>query len=259
MWTWPDLWSDAVVLLLIAFAVGALIGAVGVGGILLIPALAAFGRLGMHEAMATALFTFTFTGITGTLLFQRKGSIDWRITVPVCAGALLFAFLGAWLNSRMRPQLLGLLLAAVIIFAGIYTLASWRPANRAAFDRRPGAQQALLAGIGSVAGFGSGLTGVGGPALSVPLMVLFGFPALASIGTSQVIQIIAAISGTLGNLKYGAINFALAVPVTCAEVVGVFFGAALAHAVNQLVLRRFVGFLCIPVGVFLIGQALGWF
>jgi uncharacterized protein len=74
-----------VLLLLIAFGVGALIGTVGVGGILLIPALAALGGLGIREAMATALFTFTFTGIAGTLLFQRKGSIDWRITWPVCA------------------------------------------------------------------------------------------------------------------------------------------------------------------------------
>src|SRR5688572_28534961 len=73
-----------VLLLLSAFGVGALIGAVGVGGILLIPALAAFGGLGMREAMATALFTFIFTGVTGTLLYQRKRSIDWRITVPLC-------------------------------------------------------------------------------------------------------------------------------------------------------------------------------
>lgn len=52
--------------------------------------------------------------------------------------------------------------------------------------------------------------GVGGPALSVPLLVLFGFPALASIGASQVIQIIAAVSGALGNLRFGAINYKIA-------------------------------------------------
>ena len=245
-------------LIVVAFGVGALIGAVGVGGILLIPALVTFGKLGIHEAMATALFTFAFTGITGTFLFQRKGSIDWRITAPVCWGALLFAFAGAWMNSLAAPMTLTLILAAIIIFAGAYTLASWHGAKRTALQDRPGAQQALLAGIGSVAGFGSGLTGVGGPALSVPLMVLFGFPALASIGASQVIQIIAAVSGSLANLQFGSINFALALPVTAAEIVGVMAGAWLAHAVNQVVLRRFVGILCIPVGVFLIARALAW-
>jgi uncharacterized membrane protein YfcA len=68
----------------------------------------------------------------------------------------------------------------------------------------------LLVAVGGIAGFGSGLTGVGGPALSVPLMVLFGFPALVSIGASQVLQIVAAVSGTLGNLRFGSIDFGVA-------------------------------------------------
>lgn len=243
-------------LLLSAFVVGALIGGVGVGGILLIPALAAFGGLSMREAMATALFTFMFTGITGTLLFQRRGSIDWRIAIPVCAGALIFAFIGAWLNSVTRPQTLTLLLAAVIIFAGVYTLLSSSQGRKsAASSDKLRAEQTLLVGIGSIAGLGAGWTGVGGPVLSVPLMVMFGFPALASIGASQVIQILAAFSGTLGNLAFGAIDFALALPVTVAEIAGVFCGAAAAHAVSQVVLRRFVGVLCIPVGIFLLAQA----
>ena len=249
--------SDPFVLLLVAFVVGALIGAVGIGGILLIPALAAFGHLGIHEAMATALFTFTFTGITGTILFQRKGSIDWRNTGTLCAGALLFAFVGAWVNSHTRPPVLSVTLAAVIVLAGVHALASWHGGAKAALADRPRAQQVLLAGIGAVAGFGSGLTGVGGPALSVPLMVLFGFPALASIGAGQVLQITAAISGTLGNLTFGSIDFTLALPITGAEVAGVFVGAAAAHAVNQIVLRRAVGILCIPVGLFLVAQACG--
>lgn len=242
-----------------AFIVGALIGAVGIGGVLLIPALSAFAGLGIHEAMATALFTFIFTGITGTVLFQRRGSIDWRITVPVCTGAVLCAFLGAWMNSLTRPLMLALILAGIIIFAGVYTLATWRGMQRPALHDRPQAQQGLLLGIGAAAGFGSGLTGVGGPALSVPMMVLFGFPALAAIGTSQVIQIIAAASGTLGNLQFGTINFSIASVVTVLEIAGVFLGARIVHSVNADSLRKFVAVLCIAVGIYLIARALGWF
>jgi uncharacterized membrane protein YfcA len=245
-------------LVFIAFGVGALIGAVGVGGILLVAALATIGHLDIHEAAATALFTFIFTGIAGTLFFQRKGSINWRITMPLCAGAVFFGFAGAWANSRMPAAPLALILAGVIVFAGVYTLWSWHGSPRTAYDARPRAQQALLGGIGAVSGFGSGLTGVGGPALSVPIMVLFGFPALVTIGASQVIQIIAAISGTLGNLSFGRINFGLVLPLTVIELGGVLLGAWIAHLVNQNVLRRFVGILCIPVGVFLVARALGW-
>lgn len=244
----PDfLWLAAA-----ALCVGVLIGAVGIGGILLIPALTAFAGLDIHTAMATALFTFIFTGITGSILFQRHGSIDWRLTVPVCAGALPFAFAGAWANAKSPDQVLGGILAGLIIFAGFYTLAAWRGPGKTTFSAKPGAQRALLGCIGATAGFGSGLTGVGGPALSVPLMVLFGFPALASIGTSQVIQIIAATSGTFGNLHYGHIDFRIAATVTLLEIAGVFIGVRIVHAVNADILRRFVAILCIGVGIFLI-------
>ena len=61
------------ILLAVGFIVGALIGAVGIGGILLIPALAAFGRLGLHEAMATALFTFAFAPILAFVRLTMSG------------------------------------------------------------------------------------------------------------------------------------------------------------------------------------------
>jgi uncharacterized membrane protein YfcA len=235
---------------LIAFGVGILTGAVGIGGILLIPALSAFAGLGVREAKATALFTFTFTGITGTILFQRRGSINWRITMPVCAGALLFSFLGAWANAYTPVNVLSLILAGVIFFAGVYTLASKRSSIAQGQPRR--AQRTLLIVIGVVTGFGSGLTGVGGPALSVPLMVLFGFPALASISTSQVIQAIASLSGTLGNLQFGSIDFGIATPITLLQIAGVFAGTRIAHAVDANLLRKSVALLCIAVGAFLI-------
>ena len=208
--------------------------------------------------MATALFTFAFTGIAGTIMFQRRGSIDWTFTKPVLAGATLFAFIGAWVNSLTGAGALALILAAIIIFAGVYTLAAWHGIPQPALQGRRQAQQVLLVVLGAVAGFGSGLTGVGGPAISVPLMVMCGFPALTAIGTSQVIQIVAAISGTLANLKYGAIDFGIAALLTLIEIAGVILGARIVHAVNADVLHKFVAVLCIVVGCALIAREIGW-
>jgi len=244
-------------LLPIAFGVGALIGAVGIGGVLLIPALTAFAALPIQTAMATALFTFTFTGIVGTWLFQRRGSIDWPVARPVLLTAVVFAFFGAWANSIARPRALALILAGIIIFAGVYTLATWRGLQQPPFHDRPQAKRIVLLAVGAIAGFGSGLTGVGGPALSVPLMVLLGFPALVSIGVSQVIQIVAAISGTIGNLRYGNIDFHVAAVVTAAELAGVLVGVRIAHAVDANVLRKGVAVLCLVVGAALVWRELG--
>ncbi len=243
-------------LLGVAALVGLLIGAVGVGGILLIPALNLLTPLSIQASMATALFTFIFTGIVATFFFQRRGSIDWAITTPLCIGGALFGFVGAWANARIDGQVLGLILAVLIVLAGVYTLSTGRSQKLSAFDQRPRLRMLLLFGVGAVTGFGSGLTGVGGPAISVPMLVLFGFPALASIGASQVIQILAALSGSAGHLANDVIDFKLAVPLTIVEVLGVWAGVHLAHAVDAGVLRRIVGVLSVAVGAALLYRAL---
>jgi hypothetical protein len=237
-----------------ALVVGLFIGTVGVGGILLVPALAYLGGLTVHAAAATALFTFVFTGILGTVLFQRRGSIDWRITAPVCVGAVVFSVLGAWAASRLGARPLALVIAAIVIFAGAYILLpSRREGHR---DGHAAGERAMLLGVGAVSGFGSGLSGAGGPLFSVPIMVLAGFVPLAAVGTSQVLQIVAAVFGTAGNLAYGAIDFRMAAWITAFELAGVVAGVRLAHAVSVGTLRRLAAVLCIVVGALMLWRNL---
>ena len=240
-----------VLLLAISLAVGISIGAVGVGGILLIPALAALGHLGMHEAMATALFSFFFTGAVGAALFQRRGSIRWRLAAPLCAGSLACGFLGAWANAQLDATALTAILAALIVFAGVYTLRVHRSGSAPPFEDKPRVQMVLLAAIGAFVGFGSGLTGVGGPAIAVPVMVMAGFPPLATIGASQAVQVVAALSGSAAHVAQGTIDYALAIPVTVAQIAGVPIGVRVVHAVPPEVLRKLIGLVCIATGAWL--------
>ena len=237
---------------LTALLVGGLIGTVGVGGILLIPALNGLAGLSVHMSMGTALFSFIFTGILGTWLYQRHGSIDWGITLPVCLGALCSGYAGAVANAHAPARLLQLLLGAVIIFAGLYAL---RPAAARSTSSIQRKGLPLLLGIGVAVGFGSGLTGVGGPVLSVPLMVILGFSPLTSIATSQVIQITAALSGSVGNLANGAIDFTTGAWVTALELGGVVLGVRLAHSVSMGTLKKIVSVVCIIVGGVVLARA----
>ncbi|EPR33126.1 protein of unknown function DUF81 [Alkalidesulfovibrio alkalitolerans DSM 16529] len=247
---------STLLLALVALLVGTLIGCVGVGGILLIPALAAFSGLDTHVSMATALFSFIFTGIVGTWLYQRKGSIDWSVTVPVCLGAVLFGYLGAMVNSFTNAVYLNTVLACIIIFAGIYTYRPYSGKGILAMEGQSAGKYAALLAIGATVGFGSGLTGVGGPVLSVPMMVILGFSPLTAIATSQVIQIVAAVSGTIGNLKFGAIDFFVGSWVTAVELVGVAIGAHIAHCSGARRLRVIVAVVCVVVGGFILLRSL---
>jgi uncharacterized protein len=227
--------------------VGLLIGTVGVGGVLMVSFLALYGGMSggltIHQAAATSLFTFLFTGILGTFLYQRRGSIDWRVAIPVCAAALVFGFVGAAAAAMIDARPLAILIALIIVAAGVYVLFPVKPrAGRGSGDTW------LLAGVGAVSGFGSGFSGAGGPLFSVPLMVILRYAPLTAVATSQVLQIVAATSGSVENGRHGFIDWNTAAVITVFELLGVIVGVRLAHVASALVLRRLAGILCVATG-----------
>jgi uncharacterized membrane protein YfcA len=241
-------------LLASCLVVGIFIGAVGVGGVLLIPALMTFSNLTVHEAAATALFSFLFTGVLGTWLFMRRGSIEWRTSLPVCIGALAFSYIGAAAGILVPGAVLTWIVAAVILGAGLNIL--WRRSTPQIEGRqRHPAAKALFA-VGVLSGFGAGISGAGGPLFSVPLMLGLHFDALVAVGTGQVVQIAAALSGSLGNWSHGTIRYGLAAPVTAAELIGVVAGVRLAHVAGAKRLRYGAALLCILCAVGMAAKSL---
>lgn len=227
----------------------------GVGGVLMVSYLALFAGLTIHQAAATSLFTFLFTGILGTWLYQRRGSIDWKISLPVCAAALVCGFLGAAAAAVVDPRPLALIIALVIVFAGLYVFLPQRASSEPRNGRSPG-ETWLLAAVGAASGFGSGFSGAGGPLFSVPIMVILRYAPLTAVATSQVLQIVAATSGSLENFRHGFIDFKVALLVAVFELLGVVAGVRLAHVASALFLRRLAGALCVLTGGLLLARSL---
>jgi uncharacterized membrane protein YfcA len=217
--------------------------------------LALFAGLTIHQAAATSLFTFLFTGILGTWLYQRRGSIDWKVSMPVCAAALVFGFVGAALAAIVDARPLAIIIALIIVFAGLYIFLPQHASSEPRNGRGPG-ETWLLAGVGAASGFGSGFSGAGGPLFSVPIMVILRYAPLTAVATSQVLQIVAATSGSLENYRNGFIDFEVALVVTAFELLGVMAGVRLAHVASAVFLRRLAGALCVVTGAILLFRSL---
>jgi hypothetical protein len=239
----------------VAALVGLLIGTVGVGGVLMVAFLALYGGLSIHQAAATALFSFLFTGLLGTWLYQRHGSIDWRITVPVCVGSVVFGFAGAFAAALVDPKPLSIAIALIIVAAGIYVFVPVPPAA-APRDGNGPSERPLLLAVGAASGFGSGFSGAGGPLFAVPIMVILRYVPLTAVAASQVLQIVAAVSGSVENLRRDFVDWRVAAVITVFELVGVIAGARLAHIAKPQTLRVLAGALCIGSGGFLLVRSL---
>ena len=240
-------------LFVLSFIIGILIGATGVGGVLLIPVLSYCSHLNIHESMGTALFSFLFTGAIATIVYQRHGSIDWRITIPVCLGSSLTSYLGAFFNAFANANLLYAILSSIIILSSLYTMRP-TPAVSLASALSSKKQTSLLLLVGCGVGFLSGLTGIGGGLVSIPIMLTLGFPTFATIGTGQVLQGIVAIFGSVSNVHNNFVDFSLVWWITLVEVVGVFVGVKIAHKLPLALLKKSVSLFCLVLGVYMFAQ-----
>lgn len=238
----------------VATGVGILIGACGIGGVLLVSFLALSGTLGIHEAAATSLFSFIFTGLLGSWLFQRKGSIAWQLAIPVCVGATFASYVGTAVAAALQAQMLSVVIGAIIVVAGVNILIPRRSPLYSA-PRPPEGKLSLLA-IGAASGFGSGLSGAGGPVFSVPIMIALRYSALAAVGIGQVLQVIAASAGSIGNLGRNLVDWRIALLVAGFQLLGVIIGVRIAHAVNEKWIKGLAGLLCMLAGGMLVVQSI---
>ena len=71
-------------------------------------------------------------------------------------------------------------------------------------NRHPELHVALITALGFGVAVAGGLFGIGGPLLSVPLLVVVGVPMLAALGAAQAQSVVIAAVGTLGYLGPGS-------------------------------------------------------
>lgn len=244
--------SSATILLLasIGLFVGVLIGGIGIGGVLLVPALAYIGGVDIHVAIAACMFSYLFTGFLGATLYARRGSIHWPMMGWLCAGAMPGAFAGAATVSATPGWILELLIAALVIFAGLQALGKEKPG---AVSRQAMGGAGLFV-IGAVTGFGSAMSGTGGPLILVPVMVWLKIPVLVAVGLSQAIQIPVAALATVGNIRYGQVDYGLGIGIAAVLMIGVAVGVRVAHALPEKRLKVIVAVVLIGVGMMIVAR-----
>lgn len=231
---------------------GTLIGTVGIGGILLSPLLSYLLGIDLHLAMAVSSWSFLFTGISGTITYASKGTITWRMVRWLSIGIIPAALLGARTNSILPTAALTICLATLIVFSGVNAL--YRQPRITGTRQRLSNPMLLI--IGSSVGFGSALTGTGGPVLLVPILVFLNIPPLTAIGVSQAIQLPIAIFASTGFYLYGQIDFKLGTALGIIQTLGVVGGAWVAHRLPSAWLRKIVALALIFTGLFIGGRIL---
>ncbi|PGS50213.1 sulfite exporter TauE/SafE family protein [Bacillus sp. AFS041924] len=235
---------------LAAGTVGSLIG-LG-GGIIIVPMLlnidqflSAFSTVPIHVAVGTSLITIVFSSLSSTLSYHKQKRIDYKSGILFLIGSVPGSLLGTYINSLLNTERFTLFFGIFLICISIFLFVSSK-LNKKTKEVHKGIIRTytndegeayiysyslpLAISLSVCVGIISGLFGIGGGILLVPMMAfLFGFPPQLAVATSMFVVMFTTLGSSISYITLGEVNFyyiLLLIP-------GAWFGGKIGSYINQ--------------------------
>ncbi|MGV8969116.1 MAG: sulfite exporter TauE/SafE family protein [Microbacteriaceae bacterium] len=240
----------------IGLVAGFMSGLFGVGGgILIVPLLVLLTGFDQRLAAGTSLAAIVPTSLVGTLTYGLNGDVNWVAGLLLAAGAVGGAQLGTFLLSRLPMRAIQWAFI-VFLFVVIVSLFVVIPSRDASLQLTAVSIAGFVA-LGFIVGVLSGILGIGGGVVVVPALILvFGASDLIAKGTSLLMMVPTAISGTVGNVRRRNVELAAAAAIGVSACTTVTLGALVANIVSPLFANILFACFLVAIAVQLIVKAL---
>src|ERR671916_2770357 len=240
---------------------GILSGLVGVGaGIVFVPGLVYAGGWEIKEAVAASLVIIVFSSLSGTIRNARSDDpVNWRVAGLLSLTVAPSSLIGVYI-SRVSPEIVVKVVFAVLLLALAYPTVR----GRGEYDEdRKDIPLPLVFLAGIFIGSLSGLVGVGGGVMMVPLMVLgMGLGTKRAVSTSLAVVMFTGVVGAAGYVATGFRDpeqLLSLPPLIIGSMVGAPLGVRLRDWMPEAKLRAGFGIFMVIVALRLFSKALGLF
>jgi hypothetical protein len=214
---------------------GALVG-VG-GGAIMVPLMTLLAGVSQHKAHGTSLVAIVFTGAVGALAYSIHKAVDWKVALLLAVCAMLTARLGALYAHSLPEKNLRRAFGAFLVFISLTLLSKGYLLHTSlALPFWP--RTAVLAATGVLAGFVSGMMGVGGGGIMVPPMVILaGMGQHLAQGTSLLAMVFIGGSGAYTHYRLGNVATRVAGGLIAGALIGGYLGGEAANMMPDFYLK----------------------
>ncbi|WP_048147913.1 sulfite exporter TauE/SafE family protein [Palaeococcus ferrophilus] len=222
------------VIFIAGLLIGTIAGLFGVGGgFLIVPLLVIMG-FPIHTAIGTSLLCISISSLAAAYNHVRAKRVLYRVALLKEAFSVPAALGGAYLSRMVGENHLRAVFALLLVYLAYRFLR--------AQDVKPGEWEGEIKYrnvpiVGLFSGFFSGLLGISGGILNVPLFhALVRIPVKYAVGTSSLALFFTALAGTLGHYRLGHVDVSTALLLAPGLVIGASIGV---HALHRLHPQKF--------------------
>ncbi len=232
----------------LGFVAGLLGSIIGLGGgIIIVPVLTFFGFPPTLTA-SNSIFAVFSNAAASSISYAKQKKIEYSIGLKLGLLSIPGTVIGAYISADITPSLFKILFGLILISASIYIFSKRKIEPKS----HNISKQIMILAIGAsfLAGIISGLFGVGGGIVFVPMMVIaMGLSMKNAAPTSQFILLFASASALITHTLLGHPDFYQALLLSSGAFVGGLVGARLSLEIKENVLKILISIVMIAAAV----------
>ncbi|CAB50435.1 sulfite exporter TauE/SafE family protein [Pyrococcus abyssi] len=245
-------------ILLKAFVTGVVTGTLAAmfglgGGFLLVPILNLMG-VEIHHAVGTSSASIIFTALSSSYAYHRQKRILYRVGILLASTAVVGAYLGAWMTSFISPGKLKVIFGVTLIFVAYRMFRGKRGERREEIS----VNEKLVPIGGFFSGIASGLLGVGGGIINVPLLTWLGVPIHYAVATSSFAIVFTSTSSAIKHYFLGNVELYWLPLLVPGLIIGAQIGARIAKRTKASSLRKGFAVVMLILAIRMILKGLGY-
>lgn len=263
---------------ILGLLVGTVAAMLGIGGgVFVVPALQLLPlsvEFSPHLAAGTSLGMIVFKALSSTGGYAKQRRIDYKVGLLLATVTIPGALLGAILTEKISKELLITIFALFLLYIASRMMFSYNLGIKSSSKPKTGWTRHLIDSDGKVfkyvadiksglplafiAGISSGLLGIGGGALMVPILhFALSFPIHLAVATSVFTMVFTSISAVTTHLYLGNVQFGYTILLSVGVVVGAQIGARVSKSVSSRNLKRIFGLILVIVSIRMFFKLLG--
>ena len=257
---------------------GIVLGATGAGGaILSVPMLTLFLHLNVNQAGPIGLLAITLGALVAVILGLREGIVRYKAALLMAGVGVCFSPIGFWVAQRTPNPPLVIVFTLVLIWVAVRMWRNSSPAAKTSQIDADGAANAqtfscerndstgkfiwtfpcvrAIGLTGAIAGFLSGLIGVGGGFVIVPSLVKNTSLDMRSVvATSLTVITLVSAAGVAISASHGTLDWSIGLPFAGGAMVGMLIGNVVNKKISGRVLSRGFAVVAVLAAVLMAGK-----
>lgn len=218
---------------------GLLAGYLGLGGgIIIVPFLTVVAGMDIKAAVPVSVTAITVNAFSASNEYLKRGMVDLELVVMLAVFMMMGNISGSLLSNVISADYTKLVLTVVLIYTAFSLLKGKNNKEQMNYHDNRGKYLLICTTLAFATGILSGLVGIGGGVIIVPvLFLIIGLPLTTARGTSSLMIGFSAAASTVVFFISGQVNLEAASGVVLGIMIGGRLGGFLGTMAKPIVVK----------------------